>query len=318
MKRIALIATGGTIAGRSTGDAPGAYVAGALPMAEWLAAVPGLSTLATIVPEEPYAIDSKDAGADHWLALLACVLRAQADQTIDGVVIAHGTDTLEETAYFLHLTLPPNKPLVITGAMRPADALSADGPANLRQAIATAASGVTQGLGAVVVINGEIHAARDVAKIHTLALDAFASPNGGPLGNAEPPRLRYRPTANDAGACLLAPAHAVLPDVALLTVASGDSPRFLQALDPSVAGLVVAFPGHGSVPGRWQAPLQALAARGLPIVRASRVGAGLVLIDDLPGLWPAGDLSPLKARVALIAALASGRSQRFLDIALNR
>lgn len=315
MKRIALIATGGTIAGQSTAGAPGAYLAGALAATDWLAAVPGLATLATIVPEEPFRIDSKDAGAEHWRALADCAARALADPAIAGVVIAHGTDTLEESAYFLHLTLPPGKPLVLTGAMRPADAPAADGPANLRQAVAVAATGITQGLGAVVVFNGEIHAAREVAKIHTRNLHAFASPNAGPLGDAEPPYLRHRPTANDAGACQLSHADAPLPEVALLTVASGDSPKFLQALDDQTAGLVVAFPGHGSVPERWRAPLQTLVARGVIVIRASRVGAGPVLADDIPWLWPAGDLAPLKARVALIAALASGNARRFREIA---
>lgn len=313
MKRLALITTGGTIAGHT--DRPTdltAYVAGSLGAGELLAAVPGLDTLAGIVPEELFAIDSKDATPDHWLMLARRTDALLADPAIDGVVITHGTDTLEESAYFLHLTLPAGKPVVFTGAMRPAGALSADGPLNLYQAVAVAASGITTGLGVVVVMNGEIHGARDVAKTHTLAVSAFTSPNGGVLGRADPPALQRRPTASDGGRFPLATLQLTtpLPEVALLAVASGITPIFLQALATTCAGAVLALPGHGSLPEGWRQAVEEFAAHGRPVVRASRTGAGPVLPIGDPALIPSGDLSPVKARVALIAALAAGQPER--------
>lgn len=311
MKRIALVTTGGTIAGRaaSSSDVTG-YVAGALGVAELLSAVPALATLAAIVPEALCAIDSKDATPAHWLRMARRVNELLDDPGIDGVVLTHGTDTMEESAYFLHLTLPPGKPVVFTGAMRPATALSADGPMNLQQAVAVAASGITADLGVVVVMNGEIHAARDLSKTHTLALSAMSSPNGGPLGRADPPALSRRPTSADAGRYPLAGLKKSdpLPEVALLTVASGVPPIFLQVLAPHCAGIVLALPGHGSLPDAWQALVAELVQGGLPIIRCSRTGSGPVLADPSDVMAAGGELLPSKARIALMLALASGDS----------
>lgn len=317
MKRLALIGAGGTIAGTASGAGDCLrYRAGALGVRDLLDAVPTLGELAEIVPEDAFAIDSKDATPAHWLVLARRVRAALADPAIDGVVVTHGTDTLEECAYFLHLTLPVGKPVVFTGAMRPATALSADGPMNLHQAVAVAASGVSAACGVVLVINGEIHGAREVAKTHTLSLAAFASPNGGPLGRAELPTLDRQPLAVDAGALPLATLRQVdpLPEVALLMVASGVSPDFLQTARAGSAGLVLALPGHGSVPAAWRERLDRVAGDGWPVVRASRVASGPVLAegDDFP--WAAGGLSALKARVALIAALAAGDARHFLRL----
>ena len=318
MKRIALVTTGGTIAGlaASNTDLTG-YTAGALGSAELLAAVPAIGTLADIVPEALYAIDSKDALPTHWLQLARRVAQRLADPTIDGVVITHGTDTLEESAYFLHLLLPIGKPVVFTAAMRPASALSADGPMNLHQAVGVAASSITADLGVVVVMNGEIHGARDVCKTHTQALSALSSPNGGPLGRADPPHLTRRPTATDGGCLPLARLGNTdtLPEVALLTVASGVSPIFLQLTATLCAGIVLALPGQGSLPASWQTTVDQLAAGGLPMVRCSRTGAGPVFDQGAPPLWPARDLGPSKARIALIVALAAGDAALFRVIA---
>ena len=311
MKRIALVTTGGTIAGQAADDLDvTGYTAGALSFEELLAAVPSLATLAAIVPEALFAIDSKDATPAHWLLLARRVDELLADPAIDAVVITHGTDTMEESAYFLHLTLPIGKPVVFTGAMRPATALSADGPMNLHQAVAVAASGITAQLGVVVVMNSEIHAARDVSKTHTLALSALSSPNGGPLGRADPPSLARLPVINDAGRYPLAGLKNTdpLPEVALVTVGSGVNPIFLQVVAPHCAGIVLALPGHASLPTSWEEPVARLKQSGKPVICGSRTGSGPVLDDPTQRMATIGDLLPGKARIALITALANGQA----------
>lgn len=313
MKRIVLVATGGTIAGvaASPDDVTG-YRAAALSAEELLRIIPGVDALARISVESPFLIDSKDITPEHWLILARRVDALLRDPTIDAVVITHGSDTLEESAYFLHLTLPTGKPVVMTGAMRPASALSADGPMNLHQAIQLAASGITAELGVVVAMNGEIHGARSVIKTHTLALSALASPNGGPLGRTDPPTLLQRPMTGDAGRYPLAGLRQTdpLPTVGLLTVASGITPDFLQVSAPLYAGLVLALPGHGSLPASWEKPCADLLSAGKPLIRASRTGAGPVNGPAESALIAAKDLPPAKARIALILAL--GSAQRFI------
>jgi len=308
MKRIVLVATGGTIAGKSaSADDVTGYRAASLSADELLGAVPGIDALARITVESPFSIDSKDITPEHWLILARRVDTLLADPTVDAVVITHGTDTLEESAYFLHLTLPGGKPVVMTGAMRPATALSADGPMNLYQAINLAASGITAGLGVVVAMNGEIHGARSVVKTHTLALSALTSPNGGPLGRCDPPALLQRPAAEDAGRYPLSGLKRTdpLPAVGLITVASGMTPDFLQVLAPLCDGIVLALPGHGSLPASWEKPCADLLAQGKPVVRSSRTGAGPVLDLADSTLLSSRDLHPGKARITLILALAS-------------
>lgn len=309
MRRIVLVATGGTIAGTAdtAADVTG-YRAGALSPEVLLSAVPGIESLARIAVESPFSIDSKDLTPAHWLILARRVDTLLRDPQVDAVVITHGTDTLEESAYFLHLTLPVGKPVVMTGAMRPASALSADGPMNLYQAIQVAASGITADCGVVVAMNGEIHGARGVVKTHTLALSALSSPNEGALGRSDPPMLLLHPDTADAGRY---PVNDIkqadpLPEVGLITVAGGMSPDFLQVLAPLCDGFVLALPGHGSLPEQWRTACEAVLAQGKPIILTSRTGAGPVLERPNSPMPSGRDLLPSKARVALLLALANG------------
>ncbi len=210
---IHLLATGGTIAGEADPEAGGArYRAGYGPVGALLDAVPGLAPFA-LSAEQVLALDSKDMTPEDWLTVLAAVRRALANPAVDGVVILHGTDTLEETAYFLQLTLPAGKPVVLTGAMRPADHPQADGPANLLAAVRLAASPEAHGKGVLVVMNATAHAARHLVKARTTGLDAFESavdlghrPTRRPLcrpdrehpaAGGHPARLRGRPRRAD-------------------------------------------------------------------------------------------------------------------------
>jgi L-asparaginase len=314
LPRIAVLATGGTIAGAAA-DATNTsgYQAGVVGVDQLLAAVPALSTVARIAPEQIASIDSKDMAMPLWTTLAQRINTLLAADDIDGVVVTHGTDTLEETAYLLHLTIKSDKPVVLTAAMRPASALSADGPLNLLNAVTVAAHAGSRGQGVLVAFNNRIHSARDVVKTSTYAVDAFQSPEIGALGWVQDGRVEFqrgvvRPHTL-ATEFVIAPSW---PQVEIVVSYAGVS-RF--AVDAAVAagvrGIVVAGTGNGSI---HVAMLQALgdaASQGVAVVRASRVGSGHVMhngaaADDALGFISAGSLNPYKARVLLMLALAAG------------
>ena len=184
MNRLLLLATGGTIAGCADDSATlNDYTAGVLGGDALLAAVPQLQDLATITVEQVANVDSADLLFEHWRALVARIRDAfAADPELAGVVITHGTNTLEETAWLLQLLIDDPRPVVLVGAMRPATALSADGPLNLLQAVQVALSPVARGYGVLVVMDGQIHGAQRVTKAATQGVGAFTSPGSGPLG----------------------------------------------------------------------------------------------------------------------------------------
>ena len=313
--RIALIATGGTIAGTagSATDTSG-YTAGQLGADALIAAVPQLERLARLSAEQRFNIDSKDMTPQHWLALARRVQALADDPAVDGVVITHGTDTLEETAYFLHITVATTKPVVMTAAMRPATALSADGPLNLYQAVELACRPAAGRAGVLAMLGDRILPAASLIKRHPAAVDAFT--REGALTTL----------ASDAALQALAPPRysrialpaelQTLPPVELLTVAAGSSPALASAvaralarasLVAGAAGLVLALPGNASLPESWLPALDEL-PNSVPLVLASRCGGGISRHrDDAPGNWlDAGALDPLKARVRLIAGLGAG------------
>jgi len=311
MPTLALIATGGTIAGAAASaiDTTG-YTAGALGADALLAAVPQLDEIADIRAEQLFNLDSKDMGPAHWLQLgrRAQALLDQAD--IDGLLITHGTDTLEETAAFLQLSLASRKPVVLTAAMRPATALSADGPMNLYNAACVAAHPDSAGRGVLVSIGDAIFAARGVRKLYTHRLDAFAGGPGGAIGQHAPIRF-FAPAQGAAMRTIAIPADlSDLPRVDILHVAAGSPPDLLDAvLAAGARGIVLALPGNGSLPTSWETAVTQTTANGVPIVRASRAGAGPVGPKAQDATWgtrAAGDLAPSQARVALILALACG------------
>jgi len=305
---IHLLATGGTIAGEADPEAGhGRYRAGVRPVEALLAAVPGLADAGPLSARQILALDSKDLAPADWLAILAATRASLAEPGCDGVVILHGTDTLEETAWFLHLTLPAGKPAVLTGAMRPADHPAADGPANLLAAVRLAARPEARGKGVLVVMNGMAFGARRVVKARCSGLDAFES--------AEP----WQAARADGRFSGLKPA--ALPRVDILPGYAG-APADL--IDASVAagarGLVLALCGHGSVPSAWLPALRAAHRQGVAIVRGSRASGRVELdanADDSGEGWlTAGDLPPPKARIALMLGLAAGLSGDSLRAAL--
>ena len=314
LPRIAVLATGGTIAG-SAADAANTsgYQAGVVGVDRLLEAVPALSGVAQIQPEQIASVDSKDMSLALWTTLAQRVNTLLASDEIDGVVITHGTDTLEETGYLLHLTVKGTKPVVLTAAMRPASALSADGPLNLLNAVTVAASAAAHGQGVLVAFNNRIHCARDVVKTSTYAVDAFQSPEVGALGWVQDGRVEFqrkvvRPHTVDTEFVI----GTKWPNVELVASYAGVSRIAVDALVAAgVRGIVVAGTGNGSIHSSVQQALVDAVTQGVVVVRSSRVGSGHVMRngaapDDVLGFVTAGSLNPYKARVLLMLALAAG------------
>ena len=304
--KICILTTGGTIAGAAArSDALTGYRAGALSAGELLAAVPEIADVCAIDSEEVSAIDSKDMTEAVWLHLAARIEAAFAAGAA-GVVVTHGTDTLEETAYFLQLVVKSENPVVLTGAMRPATALSADGPLNLLDAVRLAASPEAHGQGALVVLNGEIHSARDIQKVHTTAVQAFASPDVGALGRMEEgiPHFRRRVlTRHTCESKFDLAGVTSLPYVPILYGHAGADARLARAaIESGAAGIVHAGTGNGSIHEALLATLTDAAGKGIPIVRAGAVLFAESAYEDA-GFIDADTLPPAKARILLALAL---------------
>jgi L-asparaginase len=314
LPRVAVLATGGTIAGQA-GDAAktAGYKAGVVGVEKLLEAVPALSQVARIQAEQIASIDSKDMSSALWATLATRVNALLAEDDVDGLVITHGTDTLEETAYLLHLTVKSAKPVVLTAAMRPSTALSADGPLNLLNAVTLAAHAGASGQGVLVAFNNQIHSARDVTKTSTYAVDAFRSPETGMLGWVQDGRVEFqRGVVKRHTVASEFDIAAGLPEVEIVLSHAGASRAALDAfVAAGVKGIVVAGTGNGSLHATLQQALADAVKKGVAVVRASRVGSGHVMrnaaaSDDALGSVSAGTLNPYKARVLLMLALAAG------------
>ncbi|MCB4394039.1 asparaginase [Synechococcus sp. HB1133] len=313
MKRLLLLATGGTIAGCADDSATlNDYTAGVLGGDALLAAVPQLQNLATISVEQVANVDSADLLFAHWRALVGRIRDAfAADPGLAGVVITHGTNTLEETAWLLQLLIDDPRPVVLVGAMRPATALSADGPLNLWQAVQVALSPEARGHGVLVVMDGQIHAAERVTKLATQGVGAFASPLSGPLGWVDDVGI-HLPTARGPRqvpfAGLALPER--WPQVPIVYGCVEPEPLMLTAcLNAGVEGLVFTGTGAGQLSEAERSALQAWPGKRPLMLRANRCGSGPVHRhpeDEQLGLLPAGSLNPQKARVLVLLALLAG------------
>ena len=313
MNRLLLLATGGTIAGCADDSATlNDYTAGVLGGNALLAAVPQLQDLATISVEQAANVDSADLLFEHWRALVGRIRAAfAADPELAGVVITHGTNTLEETAWLLQLLIHDPRPVVLVGAMRPATALSADGPLNLLQAVQVALSSEARGHGVLVVMDGQIHSAQRVTKVATQGVGAFASPGRGPLGWVDDVGV-HLPMANGSRqvpfADLALPVQ--WPQVPILYGCVDPDPLMLMALlNARVQGLVFTGTGAGQLSVGERRALEAWAGPRPLMLRANRCGSGPVHHhpeDVQLGLLAAGSLNPQKARVLLLLASIAG------------
>lgn len=328
LPRVTVLATGGTIAGTgATSTTMVGYKAAKLGVEALIAAVPELAKVAAVSGEQVFQIASENMTPAHWLRLAKRVNELLAREDVDGIVITHGTDTLEETAYFLDLVVKSRKPVVLVGSMRPATALSADGPMNLFNAVALAASPDAAGRGVLVCLNDRIDGARDVTKTSTEALDTFRSPELGVLGVMESGRPAFYRTAERA--------HTVatefdtanlqeLPSVGIVLAYAGSGRVGIDAMAAAaVRGIVHAGTGNGSLSTDAKAALVEARAKGIVVVRASRIAGGTVARngeadDDALDFVVADNLSPQKARVLLALALTRTSDTREIQRMFRR
>ena len=302
---VVILGTGGTIAGTAKNAADNVgYVAAQIGVAQLLAAVPALAG-EVLETEQLCQIDSKNMDFVVWRALALRVAHHLARPEVAGIVITHGTDTLEETAYFLQRLLAPAKPVVFTAAMRPATALLADGPQNLLDAVSVARLAGASGV--VAVLAGEVHSALDVRKRHTYRLAAFGSGDAGVVAQIEEARLRQHrpwPASQALGMGRLPADAADWPWVEIVASHAGARPALVEALCRSgVRGIVAAGTGNGSLHHELEAALLAAQALGVRVLRSSRCLGGAVIETAGQLLPSAGALTPVQARVEMILGL---------------
>jgi L-asparaginase len=311
--RVEIIATGGTIAGAQASASEYGYKSGSFRIEDLINAVPQMKNLADITGEQVVNIGSQDMNDAVWLTLAKRLNERLSPGDVDGIVVTHGTDTMEETAYFISLVTPRGKPIVFTGSMRPATAVGADGPANLYNAVAVAADPDSRGRGVLVELNDSIHLARNVTKTNTTNVETFRSVNRGPVGLVHTGNVTFfqKPEAPMAGSA--APFDVVhldsLPRVDILYAHANMSTDLIDAaIKGGAKGLVVAGVGDGNMTQPALDRLATAAKNGVVVVRSTRLPEGLVLRnnevdDDKMGFVASGELTPGKARVLLQLAL---------------
>ena len=320
-KKLVILGTGGTIAGTAASDGDNiGYTAAQIGVAQLVQAIPALANLpCALVCEQVAQIDSKDMSFAVWQKLLTRTAHWLADPQVLGVVITHGTDTLEETAYFLYRCLPREllaaKPVVLTCAMRPATALNSDGPQNIRDAIVVALAPGASGV--VAVCAGTVHTAMDVQKIHTYRLDAFTSGDAGPLGYVEEGIVRV---LNNWPIATISIAFNAIknisnennwPRVEILMNHAGAGALIVDALLAQSAngqvaplsGIIVAGTGNGSLHEDLEAALLRVQASGVAVRRSTRCATGRVIAQPNAAIAHSEGLSPVKARIALMLEL---------------
>ena len=294
--RIVLLATGGTIAGIGEPGKDIGYQSGSLPAEKIAGAVPGLSDIAEIKTIQVCNLNSDDMTDQIWIDLAQRINDLSREPDTDGFVVTHGTDTLEETAYFLNLTVKTEKPVVVTGAMRPATSNAPDGPANLLLAVQAAASDANRGKGVLVAFGGALIPARAVVKNHTSSLDAITLDSDA----QEPGRRHTTSTEFDVSGLK------ALPKVPVLYFNVDADPGFVEYAASNSDGIVIAGAGAGEFSQAWRSALERCK---VPVVVSSRTGCGPVLQETMvcPNAVAAGTLQPAKAAVLLRLALTRTR-----------
>jgi len=317
LPNVMVLATGGTIAGAAASDVQAGYTSGQLGVDQLIAAVPQAKKIAMLKGEQISNIGSQDMNDEVWLKLAKRVNELAAMANVKGVVITHGTDTIEETSYFLNLVAKTDKPIVLTGSMRPATALSADGPLNFFNAVAVAASPESVGRGVLVVLNDWVHGAASLTKTSTTAVQTFMSPLSGLVGTVNYGKIEYNrgPVGRHTSKSEFSlNGVTALPRVDIIMAHENMDGALIDAAVASGAkGLVIAGVGNGNM---TQSALNALAAqakKGIICVRASRVAVGRVdrnveVDDNKLGLVASQDKNPQKARVLLRLALLQQRT----------
>jgi L-asparaginase len=312
LPRVRVLATGGTIAGVQARATDYAYKSGAYDVNSLINAVPNLDKLAVITGEQVANIGSQDMNDEIWLKLARRVIAVLAEPGTDGVLITHGTDTLEETSYFLSLVTRSDKPVVMVGSMRPATATSADGPGNIYNGVAVVTSPGAKGKGTLVVLNDTIHYARNVVKTDTTSVQTFQSLNRGPAGVVHTGKISwFEPMDKKLGPAGEFSIDALdkLPRVDVIYAHANMSADLIDAaISNGAKGLVIAGVGDGNMTTPALDALARAAKRGVVVVRSTRLAAGIVrrnneVNDDEKGFVASGELNPAKSRVLLQLAL---------------
>ena len=303
---VVLLATGGTIAGTGDAGKTTGYSAGELDVASLLASVPGVEELANVRGVQVCNISSTEMTSAYWVQMAKTINELAEDEAVSGFVVTHGTDTLDETAYFLHLACKTDKPVVVTGAMRPATATSADGPMNLCQSIALAASPEAKGRGTTVVFSDGIYCGRDVQKVNTFRCDAFNGKDMGFLGYIQDANIRFYNSSDRAHSTATefdVSGIDELPKVGVLYSNVGADAELVDAmLNLGVKGIILCGSGAGGTSQAIADKLGGASDAGVPVISCSRIANGLIdaYYDKL---IPGDNLPPQKAATLLALAL---------------
>ena len=324
---IKILATGGTIAGAQASAQSYGYKSGSFSVDDLIGAVPQLKEIATLSGEQVANIGSQDMNDQIWLKLARRVNEVLAAKDVAGVVIMHGTDTMEETAFFLDLVVKSEKPVVMVGSMRPATAVSADGPGNLYNAVAVAASPGARGRGVLVALNDEVHAARNVTKTDTTSVETFRSINRGPAALVHTGKIDWfekMDRRNTTTSEFSVEGLTQLPRVDVIYAHANMSPDLIDAAVRNGAkGLVIAGVCDGNMTKEALAALTQANKAGVVVVRSTRLAGGLVLRnnevdDDKMGFAASGEFTAPKARVLLQLGLTRTRDVKQIQRMFNQ
>jgi L-asparaginase len=322
LPRVIILATGGTIAGAGASSDRAGYTAGKIPIDDLIGSIPTVKKIATITGEQIASVGSQDMTTDIWKKLTVRINEIAKNKEADGIVVTHGTDTQEETAYFLDLALTTDIPVVLTGSMRPATAISADGPKNLYDAITIAINPNSKGRGVLVSFNEGIFDARDVMKLSTTKTNAFGSPNTGPVGQAYDGRVEYYSRSErevKPKSPVMITNDTKLPRVDIVYMyADAPADQLDMLIGKKVDGIVIAGVGNGNFNKAYMDAVKRAVAAGIIVCRASRTPSGRVVLhdeinDDELGTIVSDDLTPQKARILLMLGLTKSKDKKQLQ-----
>jgi len=322
LPRVIILATGGTIAGAGTSSDRAGYTAGKIPIDDLIGSIPTVKKIATITGEQISSVGSQDMTTDIWKKLAVRINEIISKKEADGIVITHGTDTQEETAYFLDLVVPSQMPVVLTGSMRASTAISADGPKNLYDAITVAIDPKSKGRGVLVSFNEGIFDGREVMKMSTTFTNAFGSPNTGPIGHVYDGKVEYYANAvreRDPQSPVTITATTNLPRVDIVYMyADAPSDMIDMLVSKKVDGIVIAGVGNGNFNKTYTDAVKRAVAAGVIVCRASRTPSGRVVLhdeinDDELGTIVSDDLNPQKARILLMLGLLKTKDKKQLQ-----
>ena len=326
--KVVILATGGTIAGSAESGTSAGYQSGAVGVDILIEAVPEMKEIADVSGEQIASIGSQDMNDEVWLKLAKRVNELLAKPDVAGIAITHGTDTLEETSYFLQLVTKSDKPVVMTGSMRPSTAMSADGPLNIYNAVAIAADPTARGRGVLVVVDDDVHSAHDIVKMHTTDVGTFTSGEAGLVGAVlfgETTWYRTPVSVHTKSSQLgIDPKTTSLPRVDIIYAHANMSPDLILAAAKNGAkGIVIAGVGDGNLTAAALEAVKKVIAQGVVVVRSSRTNGGIIrrnieVNDDEVGTIASMELNPGKARALLQLALMTTSDVEVIQDYFNR